>query len=83
MKLPIGTVIDLLEAEMTEEKCDQLCHEVADQVTHRVPFAGKMLGGLVYGVLDEATPEKLFTALRKLFHEDHTVDVPQSSIVEG
>lgn len=76
MKLPIETVISMLEAEMTEEKCDKLALTVSKFVSEKGGFIGKLCGGIIYGGLDAATPELLFKSLRTLFPAGHTVEVP-------
>jgi thiamine pyrophosphate-dependent acetolactate synthase large subunit-like protein len=71
----MATILDLLEAQMTEERCDQLALKVSGYISQHGGVLGKVVGGIVYGGLDAATPEYLFKALRELFHADETVAV--------
>jgi hypothetical protein len=52
MKLPIATLITLLENEMTEEKCDALALALSSFVSSKGGVVGKLAGGIVYGAID-------------------------------
>jgi hypothetical protein len=81
MKLPIATLITLLENEMTEEKCDALALALSSFVSSKGGVVGKLAGGIVYGAIDAATPGPLFAALHKLFPDGHEVEVPEQPAV--
>lgn len=80
VKIPMATIITLLEAEMTEERCDALALKLSQFTAQHGGIVGKLAGGIVYGAIDAATPGPLFKALHSLFPDDHEVDVPENEV---
>lgn len=81
MRIPMSLLITLLEQEMTEQKCDELAKKVASFVQRKAGgLHGKVIGGIVYGGIDAATPEALFAALREIFPSEHEVVLTESDL---